>query len=82
MLDPDLDIVGVPPHILGRRCQALLCQQYWYQGKLTEAALSVFLKFENQWHRLFLDFNAVFWRPQEEEPESWSISEKGFDYPL
>ena len=82
MSDSKLDIVGIPPQIIGKRCQALLCQQYWYRGKFTEAALNIFLRFDNEWHRLFLYFDTIFWRPQEEEPQSWDIPEEGFEYPI
>jgi hypothetical protein len=63
-----LEIDGIPPRLTDQLCEELLCQQYWYQGKLAQEVDALFLKVNGRWHQLYFDAGIVFWRIQEEAP--------------
>ena len=78
-----LEIDGIPPKLSNQVCEALICQQYWYQGKLEQEVDALFIKVKEHWHRLYFDAGIVFWRIQEEPPESVeSQPTDPFVYPL
>ena len=45
-----------------------VCQQYWYQGKLTQEVDSLFLKVNGRWHPLYFDAGIEYWRIQQQTP--------------
>jgi hypothetical protein len=63
-----LEIDGIPPRLTNQLCEELLCQQYWYQGKLAQEVDALFLKVNGRWHQLYFDTGIVFWRIQQEAP--------------
>ena len=78
-----IEIDGIPPRLTDQLCEELLCQQYWYQGKLDQEVDVLFLKVNGRWHQLYFDAAIVFWRVQQEAPvpvEQQAGSP--FDYPL
>jgi hypothetical protein len=77
-----LEIIGNPPELAGRRCEEILCQEYWHEGKLLEPVNAVFLKFGETWHRLCFDFGIVFWRSGNERPKGFSAPEFMANYPI
>jgi hypothetical protein len=81
MLEP-LDIDGKQPNLDGLRCAEFLCQEFWCHGELCDRANVVYLKFGENWHRLYFDCGIVFWRPNDGRPEEWSADEIGGRYPL
>ncbi|HEX5725587.1 MAG TPA: hypothetical protein VFX98_08985 [Longimicrobiaceae bacterium] len=79
---PGLDVNGDPPDLRGLRCDALLCDEYRFQGKLENAANVVYLYFGGSWHRLYFDWGIVFWRPYHGPPEAVEPTEDGAAFPL
>jgi len=63
-----LEINGIPPRLTNQLCEELLCQQYWYQGKLAQEVDALLLKVNGRWHQLYFDAGIVFWRIQQEAP--------------
>jgi len=57
-----LQIDGIPPRLANQRCEELLCQQYWQQGKLVQEVDTMLLKVNGRWHQLYFDEGIVFWR--------------------
>lgn len=57
------EINGVEPPLVGRSPDVLLGQEYWHCGKLKEPAYVSFLSVDSQWHRLYFEYDIVFWRP-------------------
>lgn len=78
-----LKINGTPPLLTNQLCEALLCQQYWYQGKLAQEVDVLLLKVNGHWHQLYFDEGIVFWRLQQEAPVPTEQQEGNpFAYPL
>ena len=78
-----LEIDGIPPKLSNQVCEALICQQYWYQGKLEQEVDALFIKVNEHWHRLYFDAGIVFWRIQEDAPKPVeSQATDPFVYPL
>ena len=77
-----VELNGEPPDLGGQTCQAFLCEQYWFEGKLEATANVTFLRFDGRWHRLYFDCGIVFWRRQDDEPASWASPAEGFACPL
>lgn len=77
-----LSVNGDPPPLDGKRCDAILCQQFWEDGHLVESANVVFLCFEGRWHRLYFDYAIVFWRAADGGPEPFKPPETGSAFPL
>jgi hypothetical protein len=42
-----VDVYGTIPNVLGSTCEALIKQEYWYQGKRTADVDILFLKIKN-----------------------------------
>jgi hypothetical protein len=75
-------IIGRAPDLAGKRCDAIVCQQFRYRGELAEPANVVHLQFDGSWHRLSIDCGVVFWGTERQAPRAWSVEEEGWDYPL
>src|SRR5210317_1276558 len=63
-----LEINGIPPLLTNQLCEELVCQQYWYQGKLAQEVDVLLLKVNGRWHQLYFDEGIVFWRLQQQAP--------------
>ena len=63
-----LEIDGIPPKLSGRECEALICQQYWYHGKLANEVDMLCIKAAGRWHALYFENGTVFWRLLEDAP--------------
>jgi hypothetical protein len=74
---------GIPPKLKGHECEALLCQQYWRDGKLEQPLDILFIKSHDRWTQLYFENETVYWRLQPESPEP-HIEKEGdpFRYPL
>lgn len=75
-------VKGKPPEIAGKKCEELICQQSWYNGKLVDEANAIYLKFEGQWHLLFLDCGVISWGKDDEGPMEVPTTEEGLSCPL
>lgn len=73
-----------PRHLIGMPCKALLIQQYWYKGKLTEPASVAYVQLGETWISLSIDAGVIFWRERSEPPKEISNKESGedFSYPI
>ena len=72
---------GSPPLADGRRCDALICEQFISDGVVLSTASVTFVALEGLWYRLAVDYPAVFWRTLVERPQPWAVVEKGWEYP-
>ena len=77
-MDEELDIVGCPSSLSGLKCDELLVQEYWFNGKLFEQAHIVYFCFDKQWHELFIDCGIIHWRVQDSRPTEYSYDECDF----
>lgn len=75
-------VKGRPPDIAGQKCQELICQQSWYNGKLVDEANAIYLKFQGQWHMLFFDCSIISWGKDEEGPMAVETTDEGLSCPL
>lgn len=73
--DERVALVGVVPELEGKTCDALLVEEYWHAGELSEPAMAVSLLVEGAWHRLVFDHAIVFWRPSDGPPEPYTMPE-------
>ena len=77
-----LEINGIPPKLTGHECEELICQQYWYLGKLENEVDNLFLKANGKWHQLYFENGVIFWRIQAEAPTAFEEKpEDPFKYP-
>ena len=74
-------IIGQPPKLAGAVCEGLLCEGFSADGDLLASANVVYLRFRGVWHRLCIDGGVIFWKEQDHEPASWSVRDKGWEYP-
>jgi len=79
---PQFDVIGDPPKIEGRICEALICQNFVYQGTVESTANATFLKFDGQWYRLCFELYAVIWRRYNDEPKSWRDEETSCEHQM
>ena len=74
-LEP-LEVNGITPlQFIGKNCEALLCQEYWFEDVIIDTANVIFLKFGEEWKRLYFDCGIVFWRNENNTPESFHAEE-------
>ncbi|MCB9171988.1 MAG: hypothetical protein H6637_03610 [Ardenticatenales bacterium] len=78
----DFELNGEPPDLSGKICQGLYREEYWFEGDLIEPATILYLKFDGQWHRLYFDFGIIFWRLEDELPESFDVPEEGWSFKM
>ena len=69
------------PELAGKRCQALICEQFVDHGKVLSTAAVVYLRAGDVWHRLSIDHPDIFWRSVVESPKPWAVRENGWSYP-
>jgi hypothetical protein len=77
-----LGIVGRPPELKGRRCDALICQGFVDEGVAVATAGVVHIRCDGIWHRLTIDCGVLIWRRSAEFSASWEVPEEGWEYPL
>ena len=78
-----LEINGIPPKLTNQVCEELICQQYWYQGKLAQEIDVLALRVNGRWHQLYFESGIVFWRDLNEAPRSFEQKPGDpFQYPL
>ncbi len=77
-----LNTNGIPPKLSGHLCDELLCQQYWYQGKLVDEVDVLFIKADGRWHELYFENGTIFWRAPGEMPAPFEEKKADpFSYP-
>jgi len=72
--DP-VDVNGEEPPIVGSMCQRIVAIEYTHAGAVLEPANVIFLKFADQWYRLYFDYGTIFWRPSTSGPEGFVATE-------
>jgi hypothetical protein len=78
-----LQVDGIQPKLYGHICEALICQQYWYQGKLADEVDVLFVQADGRCHQLYFDNGTVFWRYQQDVPKPFDPQPGDvFAYPL
>jgi hypothetical protein len=63
-----LEIDGVPPRLANQFCEALICQQYWYQGRKVQEVDNLLIQVNGRWSQLYFDAGIVFWRLMPQAP--------------
>jgi hypothetical protein len=76
-----LEIIGQPPVLAGLRCDAFVCEGFAHNGALIANANVVHVCFAGVWHKLVLDCGVIFWRQSEGQPNPWSVTSEGWEYP-
>jgi hypothetical protein len=79
MTAPDFnvpDIVGDPPYLSGKVCNALISERIFHNGELYAEANVIYLKADETWHRLFLDVGIIHWRPQDHAPQPFVVTQE------
>ena len=77
-----LETNGIPPKLTGRACEELICQQYWYEGKLAKEVDILSIKSNGRWHLLYFENSTIYWRMQDEAPIPFEEKEGDpFKYP-
>jgi hypothetical protein len=78
-----LETNGIPPKLTNQVCEELICQQYWYRGKLAQEVDVLSLRVNGRWHQLYFENGIVFWRYLGEAPKPFEQkSGDPFQYPL
>ena len=78
-----LEINGIQPKLEGHVCDELICQQYWYNGKMADEVDVLFIKADGRNHQMYFENGVVFWRNQHDIPKSFKQkSGDAFAYPL
>ena len=57
-----VDFNGPPPALEGLVCTGLVVQQFYESLSLVDPANVVFLRFGDEWHRIYFEPGTVFWR--------------------
>ena len=65
MSDEEPHVVGQWPDLSGKVLEQVLCQEFWYDGKLEEPANAIGLLAGGQWYRLMINQSTVFLRQGE-----------------
>ena len=66
-----LQINGIQPKLEGHICDALICQQYRYNGKLVDELDVLFIQADGRCHQLYFENGVVFWRTPQEIPQPY-----------
>jgi len=74
-MDSNLSINGEWPQLEGKLLQEMLCHEMYYEGKLEELANVVYLKVDEKWHRLYFDYEIIFWRNENTAPKDYTMPE-------
>jgi len=78
-----LQIDGIQPKLEGHVCESLICQQYWYNGKLDDEVDVLFIKADGRCYQLYFENGVVFWRTQQEVPQPFEYKQGDkFTYPF
>jgi hypothetical protein len=70
-----VEVNGREPEIVGRTCEEMVALEYSHGGKVVDPANVVFLRFADQWHRLYFDYATVFWRDALDGPQGFAAEE-------
>jgi hypothetical protein len=58
-------INGEEPKIVGEQCTGFCLQHFYEDGQITDQVNVAYLRFRDQWHRLYFECATVFWRVSE-----------------
>ena len=68
-IEPNLDIDGTFPLLIGEVIDSMICEQFWYNDVLEDSANVIHLLINKNWHRLYFDCGIVFWRKDSTQPK-------------
>lgn len=71
----EISINGKQPKLEGLKLLELICHEMYYDGKLEELANVSYLYVDRKWHRLYFDYDIVFWRTHDSAPQSYEMEE-------
>lgn len=61
-MNEDASIVGEWPNLIGGVVQEIIAQEFWCDGILEDEANVLYLKVSDKWHRLYFDYEIIFWK--------------------
>ena len=76
---PSFCINGEEPRLAGQCCTGFVLQHFYEGRQITDEVNVAYLRFAEQWYRLYFECGTVFWR-KSEEPEAPENS--GMEYGL
>ena len=69
------EISGDPPTFDGAVCEGLMCEQYFYGGRLVSPANVAWIMLCGVWYRFFFDCGVLYWRRGDGLPRSYDLPE-------
>lgn len=82
-MNEDVSIVGEWPNLIGGVVQEVIAQEFWCDRELEDEANVLYLKVSDKWHRLYFDYEVIFWQTGSnglDDPSAYRGKE--FGYPL
>lgn len=58
-------INGDEPHLVGKRCTGFVLQHFHEGQRITDQVNVAYLRFAEQWYRLYFECATIFWRESE-----------------
>jgi hypothetical protein len=68
MDEDNIEINGVEPALVGRVCEAFICQSFRFEKEPESNAHITYMKFDGKWLRMYFEFRIVFWREEAPAP--------------
>jgi hypothetical protein len=56
---------GEEPHLVGQRCTGFALQHFYEGQQITDQVNVAYLRFAEQWYRLYFECATIFWRVSE-----------------
>ncbi len=82
-MNEDASIVGEWPRLIGGVVQEIVAQEFWCDGTLEDEANILYLKISDKWHRLYFDYEIIFWKTGPNGINDYNADRgKEFGYPL
>ena len=78
----EIEIKGLQPEYKKSILQAIIMQQYFYEGKLEEEANMLYLQLDEKWFSVCIDAGVIFWDQKKEKPKDWNQNENRFEYKM
>ena len=85
MTDSDFSLpleIGIRPELMGRRCNGFLLNQMFEDGRLLFPADIIYVRVDDEWHRLVLDASLIMWEPHPGDPQPGEAMSDEFEFRL
>ena len=68
---------GEEPHLVGQLCTGFVLQHFYEGQQITDQVNVAYLRFAEQWYRLYFECETIFWR-MSEPPEAAENSDLAY----